>query len=139
MLKNKTQLLRFGIVGTANTLLDFGLLFGLTALGWSKIPANTVSTGISFIFSFFANKQYTFKSKNTDVKREIVLFIVVTLFGLWVLQNVTIWLISPLLNHFLQHEATVLFIAKLCGTGVSLVWNYIMYNKVVFKTTVLPQ
>lgn len=135
MLKNKKQLLRFGAVGTTNTVIDFGLLFGLSALGWPKIAANTTSTGLSFIFSFFANKKYTFKSKSSNLKREITLFVIVTLFGLWVLQNFSIWFISPLLNHLFHDDATVLFVAKLFGTAISLTWNYIMYNNVVFKTT----
>ena len=132
-MKNKAQVGRFAIVGAINTALDFGFLFGLTALGIAKVPANTVSTGVAFIFSFFANKKFTFKSTNKNIKYEIISFILVTLFGFWVLQNCVIWLIAPLIKSFIANERAALFAAKLCATAVSLTWNYLAYAKIVFK------
>jgi len=133
--KNKMQIGRFAIVGTINTAIDFGLLFLLTFLGLPKIAANTVSTGSAFVFSFFANKKYTFKSTNKNIKYEIISFI--TLFGLWVLQNGIIWLITPLIKNIISQEQLALFAAKLLATAVSLVWNYCLYDKVVFKKELL--
>ena len=60
---NRGKLLRFALVGGINTAIDIGLLFGLTTLGLPKLAANTVSTGLAFIFSFFAKNGlffYTF-------------------------------------------------------------------------------
>lgn len=136
-MKNKMQIGRFAIVGTINTAIDFGLLFLLTFLGLPKIAANTVSTGSAFIFSFFANKKYTFKSTNKNIKYEIISFIIITLFGLWVLQNGIIWLITPLIKNIVSQEQLALFAAKLLATAVSLVWNYCLYDKVVFKKELL--
>jgi hypothetical protein cdiviTM7_02105 len=135
--KNKMQIGRFAIVGTINTAIDFGLLFLLTFLGLPKIAANTVSTGSAFVFSFFANKKYTFKSTNKNIKYEIISFIIITLFGLWVLQNGIIWLITPLIKNIVSQEQLALFAAKLLATAVSLVWNYCLYDKVVFKKELL--
>ena len=132
-MKNKAQVGRFAIVGAINTALDFGFLFGLTALGIAKVPANTVSTGVAFIFSFFANKKFTFKSTNKNIKYEIVSFVIVTLFGLWVLQNGIIWLITPLIKDLITNEQTSLFVAKLFATAVSLIWNYCLYERIVFR------
>lgn len=131
------QIGRFAIVGTINTAIDFGLLFLLTFLGFPKIAANTVSTGSAFVFSFFANKKYTFKSTNKNIKYEIISFIIITLFGLWVLQNGIIWLITPLIKNIVSQEQLALFAAKLLATAVSLVWNYCLYDKVVFKKELL--
>ena len=131
------QIGRFAIVGTINTAIDFGLLFLLTFLGLPKIAANTVSTGSAFVFSFFANKKYTFKSTNKNIKYEIISFIIITLFGLWVLQNGIIWLITPLIKNIVSQEQLALFAAKLLSTAVSLVWNYCLYDKVVFKKELL--
>ena len=132
-MKNKAQIGRFAIVGTINTIIDFGLLFSLTFLGLPKLAANTISTGTAFVFSFFANKKYTFKSTSKNIKYEMVSFVIVTLFGLWVLQNGTIWLITPLIKSFITNERISLFVAKLFATAISLVWNYCLYDKVVFK------
>lgn len=124
--------LRFGTVGAANTAIDFGLLFVLRSLGLPVIPANIISTTTAFIFSFFANKKYTFKS-NGNIKRELALFIAVTLFGLWVLQNIVIQLVLWPLNTTTLPSETSLLIAKVIATLVSLIWNYVMYSRVVFK------
>lgn len=131
------QIGRFAIVGTINTAIDFGLLFLLTFLGLPKIAANTVSTGSAFVFSFFANKKYTFKSTNKNIKYEIISFIIITLFGLWVLQNGIIWLITSLIKNIVSQEQLALFAAKLLATAISLVWNYCLYDKVVFKKELL--
>ena len=132
-MKNKAQISRFAVVGLANTVIDFGLLFLLTFLGLPKIAANTISTGLAFIFSFFANKKYTFESTSNNIIYEIILFIIITLFGLWVLQNSIIWLATPPIKNIILQEQLALFIAKLLATIVSLVWNYCLYDKFVFK------
>lgn len=125
--------LTFAVIGVANTALDFGLLFTLKNLGLPAVAANTISTSIAFIFSFLMNRKYTFKSSGQNVKRELLLFVTVTLFGLWVLQNIIIWLLTPALTGFGLAENTAVLVAKLFATAVSLVWNYVMYDKVVFK------
>lgn len=132
-LKNSSTKARFLIVGGANTVIDFGLLFLLKALGLPALSANMISTTAAFCFSFFANKKYTFQTSETNVKREVVLFIVVTLFGLWVLQAIVIQLVTMTLQNTSLSQEVVLFIAKLCATVVSLVWNYVMYSRVVFR------
>jgi putative flippase GtrA len=127
--------LRFGTVGAANTAIDFGLLFILRSLGLPVISANIISTTVAFCFSFFANKKYTFRSTGGNVKRELLMFVVVTLFGLWILQTAVIQLVLwPLHTTALPHE-TSLLIAKVIATLVSLVWNYVMYSRVVFKNS----
>lgn len=129
-----SQKIRFLIVGGANTAIDFGLLFILKALGLPVVTANIISTTTAFCFSFFANKKYTFQSTDANVAKEIALFIAVTLFGLWVLQTLVIQIILPLVASFGWAYDVNLLIAKLCATVVTLVWNYVMYSRVVFKT-----
>lgn len=132
-IKNKTQKTRFIAVGGINTLLDFGILFLLKSFGLPAISANIISTSAAFCFSFFANKKYTFKTDSTNIRREIVLFVIVTLFGLWVLQTIVIKCMSYLLSGFDIPENITLLIAKLFATVVSLTWNYVLYSRVVFK------
>ena len=133
-IKNSKQKAKFILVGGANTTIDFGVLFLLKALGLPAIPANIISTSCAFVFSFFANRKYTFKShETTNVKRELLLFVVITLFGLWVLQAIVIKCTTAVLAGYLP-DATALFIAKILATTVSLTWNYIMYSRVVFVT-----
>lgn len=121
------------MIGVINTALDFGLLFVFKSLGLPVALANILSTSIAFIFSFFANKNYTFKSSGTNVAREMTLFIIVTLFGLWVLQTGVIKLLLPSLGDVLHSTDIGLLAAKLVATAISMIWNYILYDILVFK------
>ena len=130
---NNPQVLRFGLVGGINTVLDFGILFALKLAGVPVELANIASTGTAFIFSFFANKKYTFKSSGANVVREMILFVVVTLTGLWVLQTAIIaWTLAPLTSLVENTDVALLF-AKILATVVTLVWNYVLYSRLVFK------
>lgn len=132
-MKNKSQLIRFGLIGVINTAVDFGLLFILKSIGLMATTANIFSTSIAFVFSFFANKKYTFRSSGTNIVREMILFVAVTLFGLWVLQTGVIWLVLPHLSKLLRSSEMGLLVTKLIATAVSMTWNYILYDKLVFK------
>lgn len=132
-LRKHAEKIRFAAVGAANTALDFLILFILVGLGVDKIIANYFSTGLALIFSFFVNKSFTFKSKTGNAKKEFVLFIIITLIGLWVLQPVIINFVSQLLAGHGLTNGLILLIAKLIATIISLIWNYILYSKIVFK------
>lgn len=125
--------IRFAVVGGANTALDFILLFLFTGLGVDKILANYFSTGIALIFSFFANKQFTFKNTSSNAKKQFGLFIVVTLIGLWAIQPLIIWIVTNFLDDYIHNNELNLFIAKLIATVASLIWNYLLYSRLVFK------
>ena len=118
--KNR-QKIRFLLVGGTNTAIDFGLLFILNTLGLPRVLSNTISTGVAFIFSFFANRNFTFSANSGNIKKQMTLFIIVTFFGLWVIQPIIISLISNLL------------VGKIIATAVTLVWNYLFYSRLVFK------
>lgn len=124
---------RFILVGMTNTIIDFGVLFILSGLGLPNVTANIISTTIAFCFSFFANRKFTFKAIDGNLKRQIPLFIAVTLFGLWVLQTLIISLVSPLLLNIGIADGINLFVAKILATVVTLVWNYTLYSRLVFK------
>ena len=134
-LKNN-QAFWFSVIGGINTALDFIILFVLTSFGIKIFIANIFSTGITFIISFLMNKKITFKSVSNNKKeliREMVLFILVTLFGLWVIQNIVISTAMPIFENLLKNKRISLLLSKLIATIFSLIWNFILYKKVVFK------
>lgn len=130
LIKKHESKLRFAFIGGLNTAIDFGILFLLNSLGFNKYIANIVSTFVAFVFSFFANRSFTFKSKK-DAHKQIIPFLVVTLTGLWVFQPVIIWLVLMPLQSI--NQTVALFIAKLVATVVSLIWNYVLYSRFVFN------
>lgn len=131
--KKHAQKIKFGIVGAANTGLDFVILFILTNLGLNAIVANYISTAVAFLFSFTVNRSFTFKAKKGNVKKQLALFIAVTAVGLWIIQPVIIAIITALLAGTGWAENITLFIAKVIATLASLVWNYLFYSRLVFK------
>lgn len=134
MNKNSLQKLRFLAVGVVNTSLDIGLLFLLTHIGLELFVANFISTSAAFAFSFYANSKFTFHASREHHKRQVLLFLAVTLFGLWVLQPLVILFVRPLLDSIGFSADFALLGAKICATLVTLVWNYVLYSRVVFKT-----
>ena len=126
------QKLRFGIVGAANTALDFGILFLLVHFGLDKIAANYISTSVAFIFSFFVNRSFTFKSKGGNLKKQFATFLAVTMVGLWIIQPLIITGVTSLITPMHLQASLSLLVAKLVATVASLIWNYIMYARFVF-------
>lgn len=138
---------KFGLVGVFNTLIDFVIYNLLSSNGLTLVESNLVSTTVAMVFSFFANKRLVFKKAGGNLFREVVLFWLVSAFGVYILQTgiikllTDVW-VSPLNDLVtLAHSAGVMghdtFIikngAKIIGTVVSLTWNFFMYKRVVFK------
>lgn len=131
----KNQKIKFATIGAFNTALDFAILFSLKALGINVAFSNIVSTGITFILSFILNKKITFNSTNKTKQeniKEFLSFTIITLFGLWAIQTLVIYIITSILSNILISNIT-LFIAKIIATIFSLIWNFVLYKKVVFK------
>lgn len=125
---------RYLLIGTINTAIDFGILFMLTwFISTPKELANIISTTIAFAFSFVANRSFTFRSRTSNVRRQLLLFTLVTLFGLWVIQTIIIALLAPIFISFNLSQSVALLISKLIATVASLIWNYLLYTNVVFK------
>lgn len=133
LIKNKAQKIRFAVVGAANTIVDFGLFLVLGLAGMPALGANYISTSSALGFSFFANKKYTFKSQGKNYTREIILFLAFTVFGLWVLQPIIIFLVTKSLEPTTVAEWLQLTTAKIAATAITLVWNYLTYSRFVFK------
>jgi len=124
--------LRFVLVGLLNTAIDFGLLFALRAVGLPIVPANMISTGAALAFSFFANRSFTFGAGHGSAVRQAVAFLAVTLFCLWVLQPLVLLGGNALLAETWGSSAALLA-SKIAATVVSMVWNYLLYDRVVFR------
>lgn len=140
---------KFGVVGIINTLIDFtiyNVLSSKTAL--TLIQSNFISTSVAMVFSFFANKNVVFENRKGNPIKEAVIFFAVTAFGLYVLQNGVIHILTvdwtgPVhlavnishalkLNSKLSDGFVTKNSAKAAGIVISLTWNYLTYKKWVF-------
>lgn len=124
--------LRFGLIGVINTVIDFGILFSLTHFGFGNIASNFLSTSVALTFSFFANKNFTFRDKSQD-KLQFLRFLSVTLFGLWIIQPLILWITNISLSQIIINDKIILLIGKLLATCITLIWNFILYKIFVYK------
>ena len=77
------QFLRFMLVGISGTLIDTGILMGLTHLGWQTLPANVVSYSAGLINNYFWNSRWTFNSADRRYDLEqFCQFAIISLIGL---------------------------------------------------------
>src|ERR1700757_4897596 len=87
--------IRFAMVGIVNTIVDFGIFLSLASLFHvPTILANVISTSCALAVSYLLNKKAVFGNTDTHNYRQISLFIVVTLTGLWLIQSVVIVQVS---------------------------------------------
>ncbi len=131
-----SQKFRFGLVGLVNTATDFALLISLvTLIGLPSILANIISTSGALTVSYMLNKKAVFGNIDNHNRRQIVLFIVVTLTGLWLIQTLVMTGASNWLQVLVgnDHATLILIMAKIIATVISLIWNYLWYSRVVFR------
>lgn len=127
------QLVRFLAVGIINASLDLGVYTGLTIIGVGLIAANTASTLCGLVFSFFANRSFTFDARSAQpIWRQALTFLIVVGFGLWVIQPLVILAVTPLWAE-ITSDALLVAAAKATAIGVALVWNFILLKLVVFR------
>lgn len=140
---------KFGLVGFSSTLIDFVLLnVGHSLLGLSLIQANLISTTVAMVFSFTINRRYVFGNGNGSVWRQGAAFLLVTAFGLYVIQTIIIHLLTvtwtaPVhlvigvvgaigLGKVLSNNIIITNTTKVVATVVTLIWNFLFYQRVVF-------
>jgi len=137
---------KFALVGVGNTVLDFTIYNLLIVVGLMAVAANVVSVTVAMIVSFELNRRFVFSNNSEKRGRQMVMFFVVTGIGLYVLQTL---IIATLVNYWawpLEQVADIAadlgfknsdFVinngAKAIATTASMVWNYLLYDKLVFK------
>lgn len=127
---------RFLIIGTANTIVDF-FVFNIFLFYFSEnifIPAKIISFVIALLHSLYWNSTWTFENKNPITMRLTSKFIAVTIIGL---------IINTLVSYSLTGTLTTINslgfqinanLAVLIATILSLAWNFIAYQKLVFNS-----
>lgn len=119
------KVIRFGMVGVVNTLLDL-LLFSLLVqgAGLAVVPANIVSYGTGILNSFLMNRAWTFKdrSQGSALLRSFLLFIGVNLLGL-AFSTLLVAVFSTMMDEIL---------AKVLSVPLVFGWNFLTSRHLVF-------
>lgn len=121
------QFLRYLTVGGISFCTEYGL-FNLLTLAWAEelrpVIANIPAMMAGFLISFTLNRFWSFRSK-TGLLRQLGLYSVLFLINLG---------LSSLLLHLLSEELTLSpRLAKLFIMGAVVLWNFILYRKIIYK------
>jgi putative flippase GtrA len=119
------QVLRFGLAGGLNTLVDVLTLNGLL---WLFPPTSTLlllsynvlAYSLGAVNSFLLNKYWTFRQKQQTTRRELARFTLVTLCGIgW--STIILWLASKVLHPLLVNPtlwANASKVVAIAGTAL---------------------
>jgi putative flippase GtrA len=125
---------RFLLVGCFNVLVDVALLniFHFVG-GLSELIANVCSVSIGITISFFLNHYFTFAKKEKASLKSFIQFVAVTGFSAILLQDLVIWIVSVNILGGLENDFVRVNTGKFVAICVGMVWNFLFYQKVVFK------
>jgi len=137
------QLAKFVLVGALNTFVDWGILNLLMFLAnVSQGPEYSVFKGCSFLVatmnSYFWNKFWTFEKESQPAKKmtgkEMLQFFIVSLIGFGLNVGAASLLVNVLGPQFGLDPKIWANVGALSGTLAGLVWNFIGYKLIVFKS-----
>lgn len=121
--KRPVEFLRFCLVGTVNTGIDFIVFALLSHLGVLLLLAQIVSYTCGIFNSFLLNRKWTFQAKRRSL-RQLPRFLTLNL--------CTLSITYGLLVYFHDQLVWSVFVSKLLATGVSLVINFMGSRLLVF-------
>jgi putative flippase GtrA len=130
------QVLRFGLVGGLNTLVDVLILNSLlllfpTTSAPKLLAYNSLAYSLGAVNSFFLNKYWTFGSRQQVTRAEQVRFILTTLCGIgW--SSAILWLASTLLHPFLVNATLWANASKVLAISGTALISYLGMRLWVF-------
>ena len=150
-LQTRGQLVRFGLVGVFNTLLDYVVFIGLTIA--FHIPLSHVwlakyaSSAFAMAVSFQLNRSWVFRAQGS-LGAQLLRFFLTTIVGIFVIQNLLTQLFSSEVQVFgkaawnvvdalglpLTESFTIKTVAFALATLASLTWNFLVYKFWVFDS-----
>ncbi|MCP6719925.1 MAG: GtrA family protein [Patescibacteria group bacterium] len=130
---------KFAAVGALNTVIDLGVLnFLILLTGVYAGIYFSVFKAISFLAatvnSYFWNKFWTFQSKIPVKLKEFSRFIFFTIIGLLINVSIASFIVTVLGPVFEVDPRLWVNIGALIATVISLLWNFLAYRYIVFKS-----
>jgi len=122
------QMVRFGMVGTLNTLIDVITLNILLSLFPTHnanllLVYNTLAYTSGAMNSFILNKHWTFKLKRTVNSGEVLRFAIMTLMSI-ACNDIIIWLAAKMLHPLISNTIVWANVSKLSAIIVTFLFSY---------------
>lgn len=131
--KEVTRFIRFSIVGSFGTLLDFSLLTLLKFAGFPTLLANTFSFTVGLLNNFTLNRLWTFEDiENPNWRKQFFQYATISLIGLTI-NNIILLFLENIFSTFLHQSDWAFLPAKGIATGVVVFWNYYANKTWTFK------
>lgn len=121
--RHARRILKYLITGGSAALVEFGLFILLVHTGLPLVLSNVISFSAGFITSFLMNRQWVFKANGRTVRQ-------LSLYGILAAANVV--LSSSIIYILTSHASVIPSIAKVMTMGLIVLWNYILFSKVIF-------
>lgn len=122
---------KFLVVGGIGFILNAVILILLHNVNWSAAWANLAGAAVAIFSNFNLNNIWTFRHQKIfgigQYLVKLLQFYATSAFGVIVIQTGIIWLGVSLLGDRWYFEFF------LFGTALLLIWNYVMYSKVIWK------
>lgn len=129
------EMIKFGFVGGMNTLIGTAVMFfAYNALGLGYWVSSALNYIVGSIFSYFANKYFTFKSKKKSL-REVFRFVVNIAVCYLIAYGIAEPLVKRIGNYWEWGFSTSVLeqIAMVMGMCLFVVLNYFGQKLFVFK------
>ena len=126
------QILKFGIVGFFCFLIDFGLTAGLANFfGVHYLISKFVGFVVSAVVNYILSIKFVFtQKKEMDKKKEFIVFIILSAFGLLINEIVMyvcidgIYAHSDMLQSYIS-DGLMVSISSVIATGIVMIYNFI--------------
>ena len=148
------QVIRFGLVGVVNTVVDYVTFIALTVI--FQIPLSRVwmakypSSAVGMAVSFVLNRRFVFRATEHRARGQAVRFVTATLIGIFVIQNLLTQLFASKVQYFgieafraidaaglprvgITRDFTIKTVAFALAALISIVWNFLAYKYWVFR------
>lgn len=127
------EVAKFGVVGGIGFFIDTGIFLWLITgpMEDSAVKAKVVATGVATVFSWVANRYWTFRNRRqSNVLREVVLFLIMNGIGAGIQAGFVF--IAKYFLGVTSAGGMVLF-GNVIGLGFATIFRFISYRLWVFS------
>jgi len=120
---------KFAVVGTIGFVINTVILVTLKVVGIHPAIGSAIGAECAIISNFILNNAWTFKERRITGAKSAGKFIQfnITSIGAIIIQSGTVFIGTMLFG------VPLYFYYYILGVGIGLIWNYIMYSRVIWK------